>query len=179
MPLIKRFLDGLVRPHIRHPENRSLRPRVCGGQRSGGRHSGGRRPGDRQTGGQLSGASRPAEQGFTLIEVLVALAIIAVAMGAALRATQVMLDNSRAIRGKTLALLAAENTLAQLRLERAFPRAGTQTRPCPQGNIALRCEIEIRNSMNRNFRQVTVRVNDADRDGVTLTQLSGLLSQVR
>ena len=123
--------------------------------------------------------SPDAEAGFTLIEVLIALAIIAVAMGAALRATQVMLDNSRAIRGKTLALLAAENTLAQLRLEQAFPRAGKQTRPCPQGRLALRCEIEIRNSMNRNFRQITVRVNDTDRDDITLAQLSGLLSRVQ
>src|SRR5690606_9744261 len=115
---------------------------------------------------QASGPSD--EQGFTLIEVLVALAIIAVAMGAALRATQVMIDNDRAIRGKMLALLAAENTLAQLRLEQTFPRAGSQTRPCSQGNLALRCEIEIRNSMNRNFRQVTVRVNDTERQDTTL-----------
>src|SRR3546814_6942115 len=85
------------------------------------------------------------QRGFTLIEVLVALAIIAVAMGAAMRATQVMLDNSRAIRDKTLALLAADNTLARLRLEQAFPRAGTQTMPCPQGALALRCELEISN----------------------------------
>ena len=75
------------------------------------------------------------QRGFTLIEVLVALAIIAVAMGAAMRATQVMLDNSRAIRDKTLALQAADNTLARLRLEQAFPRAGTQTLPCGQGRV--------------------------------------------
>ncbi|MBO1113439.1 type II secretion system minor pseudopilin GspI [Bordetella petrii] len=120
-----------------------------------------------------------AQRGFTLIEVLVALAIIAVAMGAAMRATQVMLDNSRAIRDKTLALLAADNALAQLRLEQAFPRAGTQTAPCPQGTRALRCELEIRNSLNRNFRQVTVRVHDPERNDATLAELTGLLSQIR
>jgi len=120
-----------------------------------------------------------AQRGFTLIEVLVALAIIAVAMGAAMRATQVMLDNNRAIRDKTLALLAAENALAQLRLEQAFPRAGTQTTPCPQGALALRCQLEVRNSLNRNFRQVTVRVLDPERGGAALAELTGLLSQIR
>ncbi|HYG43172.1 MAG TPA: type II secretion system minor pseudopilin GspI [Bordetella sp.] len=120
-----------------------------------------------------------AQRGFTLIEVLVALAIIAVAMGAAVRATQVMLDNNRAIRNKTLALLAAENALAQLRLEQSFPRAGTQTQPCPQGALPLRCELEIRNSLNRNFRQVTVHVRDPSQDGATLAELTGLLSRIR
>lgn len=119
------------------------------------------------------------QRGFTLIEVLVALAIIAVAMGAAMRATQVMLDNSRAIRDKTLALQAADNTLARLRLEQAFPRAGTQTMPCPQGALALRCEMEVRNSLNRNFRQVTVRVLDPGRNGAVLAELTGLLSRIR
>ncbi|MCD0506187.1 type II secretion system minor pseudopilin GspI [Bordetella petrii] len=130
---------------------------------------------------QSSKRRRPAsgQEGFTLIEVLVALAIIAVAMGAAMRATQVMLDNNRAIRNKMLALVAAENALAQMRLEQAFPRAGTQSTPCPQGRLDLRCELEVRNSLNRNFRQVTVRVHDAGQKDATLAELTGLVSQIR
>jgi len=121
------------------------------------------------------------ERGFTLIEVLVALAIIAVAMGAALRATGVMAANNRALQDKTLALLAAQNALAQLRLEQVLPRAGTRTLPCEQGGRELQCDLEFKNSMNRSFRQVSVRVRDASasRPDAVLLQLDGLLSGVR
>ncbi|SSW66066.1 type II secretion system minor pseudopilin GspI [Achromobacter agilis] len=121
------------------------------------------------------------ERGFTLIEVLVALAIIAVAMGAALRATGVMAANNRTLQDKTLALLAAQNALAQLRLEQVLPRAGTRTMPCEQGGRALQCDLEFTNSMNRSFRQVSVRVRDASasRPDAVLLQLDGLLSGVR
>ncbi|MCW0205732.1 MAG: type II secretion system minor pseudopilin GspI [Achromobacter sp.] len=121
------------------------------------------------------------ERGFTLIEVLVALAIIAVAMGAALRATGLMAANSRGLQDKTLALLAAQNALAQLRLEQVLPRAGARTLPCGQGGRALQCDLEFTNSMNRSFRQVSVRVRDASapRPDAVLLQLDGLLSGVR
>lgn len=121
------------------------------------------------------------QQGFTLIEVLVALAIIAVAMAAALRATGIMSANNRALQDKTLALLAAQNVLTQLRLEQGLPRAGTQTVPCAQGGRKLQCELVFTNSMNRSFRQVSVNVHDAGSsrpDGVLL-QLDGLLSSLR
>jgi len=121
------------------------------------------------------------QRGFTLIEVLVALAIIAVAMGAALRATGVMAENNRALQDKTLALLAAQNALAQLRLEQALPRAGTRSAPCAQGGRALQCETEFTNSMNRSFRQVSIRVRDAGaaQADAVLLQLDGLLSSLR
>ncbi|MGE8632440.1 MAG: type II secretion system minor pseudopilin GspI [Achromobacter piechaudii] len=132
---------------------------------------------------QLDASTRRAhgQRGFTLIEVLVALAIIAVAMAAALRATGVMTANNRALQDKTLALLAAQNALTQLRLEQSLPRAGTQTVPCPQGGRALQCELVFTNSLNRSFRQVSVNVHDAasSRPDAVLLQLDGLLSSLR
>ena len=57
-----------------------------------------------------------------------ALAIIAVALAAALRATGLMAANNRALQDKALALIAAQNALVQLRLEQTLP-AGSRTNP--------------------------------------------------
>ncbi|MFC4277846.1 type II secretion system minor pseudopilin GspI [Achromobacter aloeverae] len=124
-------------------------------------------------------APRRPQGGFTLIEVLVALAIIAVALAAALRATGVLAQNNHALRDKTLALVAAENRMAELRLSQVLPDPGKQDTPCPQGRLDMVCESTYTYSLNRAFRQVSVRVYPRGQPGMTLAELSGLLANVR
>lgn len=123
-------------------------------------------------------SARKQQAGFTLIEVLVALAIIAVALTAALRATGLMASNHRALHDKALALLSAQNAIALLRLQPGLPRAGTQSEACPQGGLSLRCDLTISNTMNRSFRQINVKVYGADGPGA-LIQLDGMISGLR
>jgi general secretion pathway protein I len=120
-----------------------------------------------------------AQGGFTLIEVLVALAIIAIALAAAMRATGVLAQNNRALRDKTLALLAAENHMAELRLARVFLPTGKTTTECPEGPRAMTCVTTVTNSMNRGFREVSIQVHPVDDQRSTLAELTGLLSSVR
>ena len=120
-----------------------------------------------------------AQAGFTLIEVLVALAIVAIALAAALRATGVLAQNNRGLRDRTLATLSAENAAAQLRLDTAMPDPGSvRTVPCYQGKLAMRCTLEFRKSVNNNFRQVEIRVYAADDDIATLATLSTLVTRL-
>lgn len=120
---------------------------------------------------------RSRAAGFTLIEVLVALAIAGVALAACVRALGLSASGTQAMRERSLALLSAENRMAELRLLNAFPGPGRQTENCPQGPLTLTCEQEIRSSNNTNFRQVTIRVRDAE--GTVLADLRGLLSSLR
>ncbi|KAB0514695.1 MULTISPECIES: type II secretion system minor pseudopilin GspI [Pseudomonas] len=111
---------------------------------------------------------RRKEQGFTLIEVLVALAIIAVAMAAAVRVAGLMTQSNGLLRDKSIALLAAQSRLAELRLE-GHLRSGKKTFTCDQGRLKLRCEQTI-NADGRLF-QVNLQVLDASREAPPLARL--------
>jgi general secretion pathway protein I len=115
-------------------------------------------------------------QGFTLIEVLVALAIVAVALAASVRAVGMLSFNDSLLRDKSLAALSAGNRLAELRLEKRFPDIGSLRVPCPQGRLMLECEQRVRGTPNPNFRQVTVRVSPAGRPTDILVEVDGLVS---
>ncbi|MEI2414706.1 type II secretion system minor pseudopilin GspI [Orrella sp. JC864] len=120
-------------------------------------------------------APAAAQQGFSLVEVLVALAIVAVALAACMRATGQMTDTHARLRDRSLALVSAENALAELRLLRAYPPLGRASEPCPQGALELVCERIVEGTANRAFRQITVRVR-MPADGPVLAELRSLAS---
>ncbi|MCB2250299.1 type II secretion system minor pseudopilin GspI [Pseudomonas chlororaphis] len=130
-------------------------------------------PGPRQP---TSGA--PArQQGFTLIEVLVALAIIAVAMSAAVRVAGLMTQSNGLLRDKSIALLAAQSHLAQLRLEGRLP-PGSKSLECDQGRLKLRCEQTIGPSPDPRLARVSVQVLDRSREAPPLARLDTLLARM-
>ena len=63
-------------------------------------------------------------RGFTLIEVLVALGIVAIALVAGLQATMALTNNAQRQSDVLLAKVCAENELVRLRLTRQFPGIG-------------------------------------------------------
>ena len=114
-------------------------------------------------------------RGFALIEMLVALAIVAVALLAGLRAVGTMAQTSAELRLRLLAQIAAENRIAELRAARAFPGIGSRTVACPQGGVPLECIEEAKATPNPLFRRIEVRVYPGtDRDRL-LAELIGIL----
>jgi general secretion pathway protein I len=102
--------------------------------------------------------SRPA--GFTLLEVLVALAIVVVALGAALRATGSLTQNSDGLRSAMMATWSAENQLVQIRLNKEYPAIGKTSFACPQDDFKFICEQQVITSPNPRLRRVEVSVFD-------------------
>jgi len=114
-------------------------------------------------------------RGFTLIEVLVALAIVAVALSAAVRAVGSMTQANVDLRLKLLAELSADNRVAELRAAAAFPPLGSRTIACPQGRAKLECVEEVKSTPNPLFRRVEVRVYASAEHNRALAELVGIL----
>ncbi len=121
--------------------------------------------------GRTSSGDRPAAglvgaRGFTMIEVLVALAIIAVALAASIRAVGTMATNASDLHRRLLAGWSADNALAQLRLTHAWPEVGEQSFDCSQGNLQLVCTQRVSTTPNPVFRRVQMSVSMPGRAGV-------------
>lgn len=118
--------------------------------------------------------SMQRSNGFTLLEVLVALVIIGTALGASLRAVGSLTQNSNDLRASMMATWSAENQLSQIRLAHEWPALGQNRLDCPQGELHLVCEENVFSTPNPFFRRVEVGVFDAqdpDRRIIKLTQV--------
>jgi len=121
---------------------------------------------------------RPPIRGFTLVEVLVALTIVAVALMASLRATTSMSGSALELRLRTLALWSAENRLAQIRIQGEFPNQGRRSFDCSQAEARLVCDEEVFATPNPQFRRVELSVFPAVGPRVRLSRLVGFATNL-
>ncbi len=96
--------------------------------------------------------------GFTLIEVLVALGITALALVAGLKATAALTDNAMRQSDMMLAQLCAANELVRLRLAQQMPGVGESSARCEQGGQAFDITLLVAPTPNPNFRRVDASV---------------------
>lgn len=114
-------------------------------------------------------------RGFTLLEVLVALAMVALALGAGLRAAGALTDNAERLSEVIAAQWCADNQLTALRLSRVFPGVGDADFSCEQLGRSYRGTLVTRPTPNPSFRRVDAVVfGDA---GDALVTLSTVLSR--
>lgn len=102
-----------------------------------------------------------ASRGFTLVEILVALTIVAIALMASIRAVGSLTVSAGDLRSRTLSQWSAENRLSQIRVQREFPPVGRRSFDCSQGDLRLRCQEDVFATPNTSFRRVEIQVFDA------------------
>lgn len=104
------------------------------------------------------GLRRP--HGFTLVEVLVALGIVAVALIAGLQASSALTTNALRQSDVLLAHICAENELVKMRLSRQMPAVGDTDLQCQQADKLFNIKLSVRPTPNPSFRRVDAQVLD-------------------
>lgn len=110
------------------------------------------------------------EDGFSIIEALVALAVVGIAAAGLIRATEGHIDAIRGLELRAAAQWVAENRLAELRL------GGPHPPPAEEEMLGFRWQVaeSYRLSADPDLRQVEVRVTRAG-TGAPLVTLKGFV----
>ncbi|MDH3900187.1 MAG: type II secretion system minor pseudopilin GspI [Gammaproteobacteria bacterium] len=122
--------------------------------------------------------ARLAVEGFTLLEVLVALGVLALTMGAVIKAVGDYTGNQSYLRDRTLAVWAARNVLAEQQLENAWPGTGEFKGTTDMGKREWRWLVRVTQTEEAELRRLDVEVQPIDSDAEQpLAVLSGFLWQ--
>lgn len=120
----------------------------------------------------MSGADphRAGEEGFTLIEMLVALAIFSLAALALLRLGGATATNSARLTERAMAQIVARNLAVEVLTDPAPPAFGTQGGAVANGGRQYQWARVVERSPEARIQLITIRVNAAQGPGTaTLT----------
>lgn len=113
-------------------------------------------------------------RGFTLIEIMVALAVVAITLAAGMQASGALMRGTERQGEVWLAQICAENALGGLRLLRQLPDIGDSTSSCEQGGRRFAVTVSVQPTPNPNFRRIDARVMSADqRQVVSVATVQG------
>ena len=100
------------------------------------------------------------QRGFTLLEVMVALAILALTLGAMIQAGGASARNVAMLRDRTLASWVALNKVNEALLQREWPEPGSHADTVTLSNREWYWEVRIGKTSDPELRRVEVTVRD-------------------
>jgi general secretion pathway protein I len=116
-------------------------------------------------------------RGFTLIEVLVALAVIAIGLLAVLAVAARGTHVSAELQQRNFAGWIAQNELARLRLNPKWPDLGKANDEVDFAHQKWRWDAEIKKTQAPNLRRVTITVALADQPDEAVTRVVGFIGK--
>ena len=115
------------------------------------------------------------QSGFTLLEVLVALFILAITMAAVSRTASSSIHHVDALRTRVIADWVAQNRLALHQARGDYPPPGIQSGEESQAGQSYRWQEEVIATPNPTMRRIVVNVYAPDDAKHTLRELNGYL----
>lgn len=112
---------------------------------------------------------RPTSRGFTLLEVMVALAIVALSLTAVGASMSQMINSAGSMRDRTYASWIAQNRIAELRLAPKTPNVGATSGEVQYANTDWTWRAVVSETGVDDLYRIDVAVSLADRDGVIRT----------
>jgi general secretion pathway protein I len=113
---------------------------------------------------------------FTLVEVMVALAIIALSLTAVAAKMSRMIDTSNSMRERTYASWIAQNKIAEMRLANVLPDVSTTSGEVDYANVTWRWRAIVAESGIENLYRVDVEISDANGDTV-IRKVTGFIGE--
>ena len=114
-------------------------------------------------------------RGFTLVEILVALAIVAIGLSAAARATSQVIAGTESARLRLVANWVAQDRLAEHSARADWPAPGVATGSTSQGPFTFAWRETVHSTGEPSLRQIDIVVSGADRPDYVLARLTGYL----
>ncbi len=115
------------------------------------------------------------ERAFTLVEILVALAILAIALTAGMRALIQATDSASALKARTLALWVAQDRLAAAQIAFPWPTLGRYAGRATQANTDFVWTAVVSATPNPQFRRIDITVGEPATPDYALATLTGFL----
>lgn len=110
------------------------------------------------------------QNGFSFLEVLIGLSILAIAMISGLKALTQTVQTQTVINDQYLAMLSANDALNRLYLQKTWPEISVQKTNCSQLNLPLVCIRSVYDTPNPLFRRVEIEVYASQHNDPTMPQ---------
>lgn len=103
---------------------------------------------------------RKKQFGFLLVEVLIALAILAIPLAAITRAVSQAIDTTGALRDRTIAMWVAQDRLTMHRIERDWPSLKTTSGTSEMAGRSWRWQEKVISTPVAQLRRVEIEIRD-------------------